>query len=296
MGAYPVICPWTANDQIALVGKLKEKINGSDFDMSLFLGTSHQTLGLLANAATRIYKAYRLVRKGQVGRAATALTGLVKPNSGRTNKTNAKALSAAWLELQYGWRPLVQDAFNAATYIAHSLSAPAVKSYTQTLRREVKIDSNTNGSHFEGQSFAYGKIVARLREEPSQIAKLGLQDPSNLLWELLPWSFVADWFIPIGQYLSARSFASHLTGTFITTITKKVIVHGYRMPPTIVSDGGNSNYKRKVVTTSRTVSTTLSVPTPRFKPLSKAASYMHAANAVALLTQVSLKGSSVYRR
>lgn len=32
--------------------------------------------------------------------------------------------------------------------------------------------------------------------------QLGLVNPASLAWELIPWSFVVDWFIPIGPLLS----------------------------------------------------------------------------------------------
>jgi hypothetical protein len=34
-------------------------------------------------------------------------------------------------------------------------------------------------------------------------SQTGFTNPINLLWELIPFSFVADWFLPIGSYLEA---------------------------------------------------------------------------------------------
>jgi len=118
----------------------------------------------------------------------------------------------------------------------------------------------------------------------------GLTDPASVLWELTPYSFVADWFIPIGNYLAARSLASALTGTFVTTKTRRVFCAYEGLANT------DNGIVRTVYTTppkgncalinvTRTVSTSLNVPVPSFKTLDKVASWKHCANAVALLVQ-----------
>jgi len=37
------------------------------------------------------------------------------------------------------------------------------------------------------------------------LAQTGFTNPINLAWEVLPYSFVVDWFIPIGPYLESLS-------------------------------------------------------------------------------------------
>lgn len=40
---------------------------------------------------------------------------------------------------------------------------------------------------------------------------LGLLDPLTLAWELIPFSFVVDWFLPVGTYLSQLTALNGLT-------------------------------------------------------------------------------------
>jgi len=40
--------------------------------------------------------------------------------------------------------------------------------------------------------------------------KFGLANPAVIAWEVVPWSFAVDWFIPIGDVLSAASATSGL--------------------------------------------------------------------------------------
>jgi hypothetical protein len=39
------------------------------------------------------------------------------------------------------------------------------------------------------------------------MSQLGMANPLSLAWELLPYSFVVDWFLPIGQFLSSLDYA-----------------------------------------------------------------------------------------
>lgn len=117
---------------------------------------------------------------------------------------------------------------------------------------------------------------------------LGLQDPELVAWELVPFSFVCDWFIPIGNYLQARAFSQKLKGTFVTTTSNRWLFKG-------LIDGvssSSSSYvffntglaeRKDEIAQTRSVTTQWNVPKPTIKPLSKAASWQHTANAVALL-------------
>lgn len=292
----------TANDQIRLVNKLREKLQGSDFNMSVFLGEGHQTLKLLADSAIRIAKAGVHAKKGDFTGAARALwEGTTRaplkrrPNDWSNNPRDAQQIANNWLELQYGWRPLLQDAAGAAEMLAHHLSVPAQSTYRVAVRREV--DSNyrsqvgTNPANWADSLSAKvhrRSLIARITETPSTIAKLGLLDPELVIWELMPFSFVADWFIPIGSWMEARASAGRLKGLFITsdkqTGTCNTPVSNWFKSP------ARATYKNVVF--DRSISSSLQVPMPSFKPLDKVASWQHCANALALVTQV-FTGSKV---
>jgi len=286
-----------SNDQIKLVSKIVDQLRGSDFNMSVFLGESHQTLSLLADSAIRIRKAVTHCRRLDLfGAARSIFEGTSrKPlpqhdwTKNRPFVPSAKNASSLWLELQYGWVPLLKDAEGAAQSLSHALNAPFLKRYRAKVRKE----ENVNQSRpFLGQgmvgSFLGSKkhersIIAYIRENPPSLAaQLGLLDPELVAWELLPFSFVADWFIPIGQYMETRAQASRLTGTFITSDKRE----GAVLNPKISGPSGTfaNGTKYRQILFSRSISSSLSVPMPNFKPLSKAASWQHCANAVALVT------------
>jgi hypothetical protein len=287
---------WSPNNTIALQGKLREKIVGSDFDMSVFLGEGRQTLALIADTARRLANAlagFRGCDPGKVARALGARPARVRdimrknPGGRKLSPSQAaQAAASAWLELQYGWMPLLKDAEGAAQALAQQLNEPAVQTYRA--RKKVPLACVVSSSNIKTWTYRgeiRGQLIAKLKEV--NVASLnGLTDPSSMLWELLPWSFVADWFIPIGSYLSARGLAQSVSGSFITTITRREYfetISGLPLSP-VNKRNRDFNYRSMKIAVDRTVSSSLSTPLPSFKPLAKVASWQHCVNAVALLT------------
>lgn len=297
---------WTANDTIALQGKLREKIVGSDFDMSVFLGESREALMLIRNSAVRIAGALRSFRRGDLISAATQL-GVRPPARGsrahqlQLEKDAWRNASERWLELQYGWLPLLKDAKGGAEALAQQLNSPLVQTYRVRRTKPIDVDVNVgirSANDWFWHGFTRVQIIAKLKEA-DVVSLNGLTDPSSVAWELLPWSFVADWFIPIGNYLAARSMAQSLTGVFVTTTTRKekFVCKDYTQSTAGWGLVQPPNFLYNYVNVVRTVTTNLATPKPQFKRLDEVFSWKRAANAVALLTTTFAggKGSSGFR-
>lgn len=311
--------PWNDSDQLALLGKLREKLVGSNFNAGVFIAEGKESLGLVRESARRIAKALTSLKRGRVDLAVRRLIGTnVSDNDirqrrlefyrrlGRKPPPQVKLkklrpgevyqdsqLDNAWLSIQYGWLPLLSDAHSGAEAIAHFVDEPGVY--------EVRVSRYAGGKRELANSptgdqyyllrprvkhvYSRRQIIARLREK--DVAKLtGLTDPLSIAWELVPYSFVVDWFIPIGQYLEARGMSHALEGTFVTShkfsqyygkLTRDLRgTAGYYIDsPVWYHRSGNF---------SRTISYNLDVPYPNIKPLAKSLSWLHCSNAVALLT------------
>ncbi len=135
-----------------------------------------------------------------------------------------------------------------------------------------------------------GQLIARLTEVDSPKLN-GLTDPSSVLWELTPWSFVIDWFIPIGNYLNARGLAQATTGTYVYSWTsyEKWSIDGYVHPTPNTKTTASPSIEYMYLQVWRSISTSVTTPRPRMKPLGEVLSWKRAANAVALLTQMKFR-------
>lgn len=278
---------WTGNDTNALLGKLREKVAGSSFNAGVFLAEAPQALRMIYDSARRIDQALRYAKRGNFLGAARALTN-GRPNV-RVPKTRATANN--WLELQYGWLPLLSDVYDAASFLAEQYNVEqkfvvrVKKQIGWTITPNIGSPSSVSVSGCQGSEVR--RIKAVLREK--DIAKLsGLMDPASVLWEKLPYSFVVDWLLPIGSWLEARGLASALTGTFV--VSSKLLKTGGKAQyigtsPYIRLMTGFSQSSREEGSYSRTVDASIVVGTPETVPLSEVFGWRRAANAISLLAQ-----------
>jgi hypothetical protein len=282
---------WTSNDDLKLRDKLREKIVGSDFNAGVAIAESSKSLSLITNSATRIYKALKALKRGDPASAAVILTrntdqsGTFKPP--RASKNARSQIGGLWLELQYGWMPLLKDAEAGAQALAHAFSVPPQQVYRASRRvaDTISVSGNVGGY---GVAFTQGTIKAIIREK-NMPQLLGLMDPASIAWELMPYSFVVDWFVPIGTYLQNLALARGVEGTFVTTIYRKRFYRRDRILgapnfPGPKDQGCQATLQFGDVT--RTVSTSLSVPLPSVKSLDSALSPKRCMNAIALLTNL----------
>jgi len=135
------------------------------------------------------------------------------------------------------------------------------------------------------------RYIAELYEDISLNRSLGLVDPVQIAWEVVPYSFVVDWFLPIGTYLSAWQMIPKLKGRFIYTqrIGHKSMSLRCTLKSPIVGENwryGSATERFEMFRTSRTVSNSLSVPFPTFNSPPKALSPRRIYNAVALIHQL----------
>lgn len=148
---------------------------------------------------------------GMVERGANALMAIKRRDfrrliSGKPGASQSKRASDAWLEYSYGWKPLADDIHNAQQVLCDRLSQDFIikgKGYGVTNGSN---SYNHNENQWEEQAEVKVKtnLHARIANESLRtLTDLGVVNPLSIAWELVPWSFVVDWFIPVGNVLEA---------------------------------------------------------------------------------------------
>jgi hypothetical protein len=282
---------WNDNDDINLLGKLRERIQGDSFNLLVAAGEGREALSTIADGAKRITRAAKKLRKGDLLGAARTFVNGKRPKGKNISRSEVTEdwFASNWLQLQYGWIPLVKDCFAAAKHLAFMQNRPTVKVYRSAYMkggRDNKPVSPSPSYVLSGQSIRMGSVKAIITHI-NEAALAGLEDPLSLAWEKLPYSFVADWFIPIGNYLSASALARSLTGTYVISRFDKLLVNGVAVSPSVTNyyfAFGAEGWFYKSVQSSREIRSVLPVPFPDFKGRDKIASWMHATNAAALIT------------
>lgn len=222
------------------------------------------------------------------------------------NYTLANSLAKNWLELQYGWKPLLQDVEGAAKSLAY-LNAGTLM--VQTVR-STKSKTTTESGNLTVVGYPAGSWTCITKTEirfgmrfkvgeplDAFLAQIGFNNPISLAWEIIPYSFVVDWFLPIGEYLTGLKHweGMHFVDGWETRFTRQTAVYDmsyFRETATDV-DIRNGNYSRDAVKLDRLVLTDFpSMNLPSFKnPIS----VTHAFNALALL-RAAFSGTRFYGR
>jgi len=224
---------------------------------------------------------------------ATKAAGTWRKNRFDRLPDGSKRLDDIWLELQYGWRPLFTDVYAGMEHLARNVRSPitvctgSARDRVEFANRQTPSSPNHHASGFNDSRSRYVVKATLASPNLSNAHALGLTNPLVVAWELIPFSFVADWFLPVGDALAsldATSGYSFHSGCRTDVWHYESDEHFYvnlKNGPDF--DFRETRARRVDMAMTRYVLTGFPNPTlPSFKnPLS----VQHAANAVALAAQ-----------
>lgn len=285
-----------ANDLVA-TRRLFAKVTNQKVDLATAFAEGAQTISLLADIIKRLSKLFLELKALKLTQAASDLIPILKDALPLTRKKVAND----FLAFRYGISPLVSD----LTGIAESLAAWAIHApFTGCKAKSSKTYKSVENSNY----FCFQKTVTtttdvtvrykitfRINAEFAKaVDELGFTNLANVEWELVPFSFVVDWFLPIGNFLrdfEAMRYLDVVECTKTTFIRERVEyrVRGSAGAPVL---GGNlagnvdfTTFGENVMCVREILPQPIQV-LPSFK---NPFSIGHIANAVALLLQTLTK-------
>lgn len=213
----------------AAIVKALGKVADAKTNIAVTLAEASKTSDLILDTARRIDRAYRALRRGHFSEVAR----LLHISPGTVHKT--------WLEYKYGWMPLLHDVRNSAEFFAQQVvgrkprfKVTAREKWTQSKNRVTPftawgslVSNDANYTEFITSSNEVTCKIWCEIENPalSQLQQLGVTNPALVAWELVPYSFVFDWFYQVGSLLEA-STALHGV-TVRRAVISNVVTHAY---------------------------------------------------------------------
>lgn len=198
------------------IDRLINNVQGETSNLAESVATIRRTFEMVDNTVGRINRSVRALRRGDLATAGGELFHGSAPRFRRGGGTSkSKSLANNWLELQYGWKPLLSD----IRYSIFALGKLALADRSVGTSRASATQEKSDGAitYFNNaqkpvvgswyiRTTTTTKFVVRYRvSNPLRafMSQSGFTNPVSLAWELLPFSFVVDWFYPIGSYLES---------------------------------------------------------------------------------------------
>jgi hypothetical protein len=195
-----------------IIAKILSKVKGHSWNMAVDLAQGKQTLDLLTGTLGSLGRSVMALRHGDFATAARQLGASPRPT--RLKPTD---ISGRWLELQYGWLPLLGSCYEASKAFEAISNGPRTAKFKSGFSKTA-VKSYSAGPLLTKQKFRYNYgLTFEMKEEMSVERQLGLLDPLSVAWELVPYSFVVDWFVPIGTYLSNLNQLGSLSGRWLSS-------------------------------------------------------------------------------
>lgn len=274
--------------------RLMSKLQPARAMMGVNLAQLNQSLDMIASRSKQLYRAWRRLRvfdlPGMLRELGVGTIVKLSP-AGDYYSTKRRrwvrkrewtsALDSTWLEFTFGWVPLIQDLYSAANVlqgefppipVRSSCKAKGVLVYDRMYERVTVHKTVVSRMHA-------GIVVTN--PNLALANNLGLLNPVAVLWDVIPFSFVVDWFMKINKFVNTindMAGFSYVDASTTEIITAEVDV--YYKPFGNIPHGTRSSGGRRV---QRVPSIPPAIFNPRFQlPMP---SLWLAATSTALLSQ-----------
>lgn len=200
----------------AAYARFENKIrDGTSAEMGMNLGESRESLKMIVTRMRSIVDIAKAIKRGRLGDLYDALAVPAKPGK---KLRPAKDVANAMLEYRFGWQPMIQDIYNALDVLQGPIP-------NGVFSKSARADVGFEGTFGTWPTSLNANLIVRLGANVTitnpnlwLMNQLGLVNPAQVAWELLPGSFLVGWFSNVSQILGAyTAFAGiHLTECYIS--------------------------------------------------------------------------------
>lgn len=253
---------WPAPDWIT---PLRNQVNDLSISLGQDLAEYRQTANMFHDAATGMHNAYQWFRKKK-----RALRNV-----------NIGDIAALDIVHGFGVRPLVGLLDDSINMLLGKLSEPTHVKLVQNAKATDRISASNSSFKTTGymRTNVSAKVYIKFDRAPPAYQ---FGNAASIIWEIIPYSFLIDYMIPVGNYLSAIDALIDVGGVYGTVTTRK---QSFKQQVKTVPDQGifleNNPFRATYQSHEREV--IHSIPQPPFPKWKPSASWHKLRHAVALL-------------
>ncbi len=244
--------------------------------LAVSLAEGRQAMDMMSKRIYQVYDFARALRKGRIPQAAKILgvqkhplySRLVKDMTVRgqlraqgfkkrlklTNRYKKRLISdkdneqaGLFLEFHFGWSPLVGDIYDSMDVLQRDIPSGCIVGRAKgSLDDVVLTNSPANtfytSTHKVNVNVVVGAKVGISNPNLALANQLGVINPAVVVWSLMPWSFVVDWFANVGAFLESFTDTAGYTITdpFTRIFSEDLMSHQ-------LISGGNLAYRYSMV-------------------------------------------------
>lgn len=213
---------WSSNAHARARSKVIGNIQRLKSNVAQNIAEYRQVQNMFSTNVRRITNAYRALRHGDVSGFSRniPLRKRHKQDLLRRGPFDVRRNAPTiWLETQYGWLPLLGDVYTGITNFYKRVE----EGYTIRAKGSGVDTFVTSGGWVNDPGIVRHRDTTRKKiycqyiiDYEVDFARLvnmqswGLTNPLLLAWELVPYSFVVDWFLPVGDWLSQIGYSTGL--------------------------------------------------------------------------------------
>lgn len=195
----------------------------------------------IADIATRLYRATVFLKRGNLKMFLSVLSISSRDRRfhGWSPRKIAKEWSNIWLAYHFGWEPLVKDIHAAIETVSKPFEPKTIEVKGKTVlcnQRRSWNDTYTNGyCAVEGKVRCKVGATVKVDDQYAYVAgRWGVVNPAVIAWELIPFSFVVDWFSNVGDFLNQGTdlLGISITNPYHTVFMrlKSTYIDSYKRP------------------------------------------------------------------
>ena len=320
---YPTMA-YTEKSSKEALSKALSRAKAMSVNLAQAYAERKQTVSLVTTSLNRLLSITLALKKGNVAHARRLINGYTMPSKQPGyvhvfNQTGTfivgrryvhvkrvvkpavtkKTFADLWLEFQYGWRPLLSDIYGSCELLANTYYLAKPLSVSATIKKDVP-GPKTYPGNGEVRTLDIEDRTRVVLEflEPTEwtnfMSKTGIANPALLAWELLPYSFVIDWAIPVGDYLGNLDALTGLNFRRMSTQTTTDVHVASRMTffyeGNVINSFTGGEIDARIRKKSRVISYIAPLPPlPSFKP---SMGVERSLSAISLLTQIFTRGKT----